>query len=377
MQTKRKNAMRAHPHVLLAGCPVDSPVYSGVQGFAKERSWQLLVGDPFEAPGDWRGDGAILAGGAPSLPDPRAKAVRIGRGSGAEPCVAFDDEATGRLVASHYLERCFRHFAFFARRATPEARLREKGFRSACAGAGSYRAWFESDAPAAAKGPAAAAQWLESEILAAPKPLAVACAGDRDAMLVINACKIRGVALPDDVSIIGVGNHLPVCERECITLSSVVLDGERIGREAAALLDAIMSGRSPARPPAPIAPSGIVSRQSTDVLGADDPDLRRALAYISRSLHKPFGAAEISSALSIGRNRLDRLFATELGRSVGREILRQRLARARELLSTSAKGLDEIAAETGFCNTSYMIKRFRSATGLTPLEWRRARKAGV
>ena len=80
-----------------------------------------------------------------------------------------------------------------------------------------------------------------------------------------------------------------------------------------------------------------------------------------------------AAALGVARGRLDRLFAAELGRSVGCEVLRQRIALAKDLLAGTGKRLDEIARETGFCNPSYLIKRFRAATGLTPLEWSASR----
>ena len=42
---------------------------------------------------------------------------------------------------------------------------------------------------------------------------------------------------------------------------------------------------------------------------------------------------QLADALGVPRVRLDRLFAAQLGHSVGTEILRERLARARLLLS--------------------------------------------
>lgn len=54
--------------------------------------------------------------------------------------------------------------------------------------------------------------------------------------------------------------------QEARSLSSVVPNPERIGYEAAALLDQLMAGKKVPRREWRIAPLGVVTRQSTDVL---------------------------------------------------------------------------------------------------------------
>ncbi|MBQ6330200.1 MAG: helix-turn-helix transcriptional regulator, partial [Kiritimatiellae bacterium] len=85
----------------------------------------------------------------------------------------------------------------------------------------------------------------------------------------------------------------------------------------------------------------------------------------------PFGAAEIAAALEVPRIRLDRLFAAELNRSAGKEILRQRLAKAKQLLVETDDTLAAIASSCGFCHASYLINAFKKATGTTPHRYRR------
>ena len=92
---------------------------------------------------------------------------------------------------------------------------------------------------------------------------------------------------------------------------------------------------------------------------------------VRRNLSRPFGAAQIASALGMPRIRLDRLFAARLGRSAGTEIARRRLARAQKLLGGTDMSLAEIASRCGYCHASFFIRTFRRATGLTPAAWRR------
>ena len=46
-----------------------------------------------------------------------------------------------------------------------------------------------------------------------------------------------------------------------------------------------------------------------------------------------------------------------------------RLAEAKRLLLKTDLNVKEIAARTGFCAPNYLIKKFKAATGCTPLKW--------
>ena len=66
----------------------------------------------------------------------------------------------------------------------------------------------------------------------------------------------------------------------------------------------------------------------------------------------------------------DAEFRRKLGRSVGKEIIRQKVALARKLLEETEKPIKEITSETGFCNIAYFVNTFRRETGLTPRRYR-------
>ena len=74
-------------------------------------------------------------------------------------------------------------------------------------------------------------------------------------------------------------------------------------------------------------------------------------------------------------SRLDRLFAEKLGHSVGTEILRERLARAKLRLSNGDEPIASVARATGFCNSGYLAAVFKRAFGITPRAFRRGRGA--
>jgi AraC-like DNA-binding protein len=94
------------------------------------------------------------------------------------------------------------------------------------------------------------------------------------------------------------------------------------------------------------------------------------LQFIRDNLTKPFGVTEIAEALGITRIRINRLFTSELKRTVGEEILRQRIVKAKKLLVETDSTLEYIANECGFCHSSYFVNIFKRTTGLTPRRYR-------
>ena len=120
-----------------------------------------------------------------------------------------------------------------------------------------------------------------------------------------------------------------------------------------------------------IPPAGIIPRASTETLAHPDPTIRAALVYIHRHLNKPFGSAEVSEGIGVARSTLDHLFTEKVGHSVGREILNQRILRAKRLLKDESTPLNAIARFCGFCNASYFTNTFRRETGLVPKAWRK------
>ena len=119
-----------------------------------------------------------------------------------------------------------------------------------------------------------------------------------------------------------------------------------------------------------IQPQRVAQRQSTDVTATDDPVLRHALDYIAAHLDTSFGLSQIADSLKMPAYRLGELFRTKLGRSVGKEIVRQKIALARKLLEETEKPVKEIASETGFCNIAYFVNTFRREVGATPRRYR-------
>ena len=372
-------------NVLLVIQPAYPERIQGIARFARSHGWHLTIVDRLARfPRGWRGDGALVTLRGNTKTNRFVKElVRDGipvvdltfnHPEIRLPRVSGDHEAFGRLARQHFESLNFRHFAWFSTGWSHVHELR-------CSGFAPDDRWVLGDLVAADE----IDNWrlflkvIGGKLQSAPKPLAVLTYDDADAAKVLSAALEAGLRVPEDVAIMGIGNDTVVCENQAVPLSSVDHDLERNGYEGAALLNHLMStrralsARHQALSTKFIPPRGIVIRKSTDTLAADDPLLSAALREISKRLPTSFGVAEIADALKVPRTRLDRLFAEKFSRSVGKEIVRQRIERAKKLLTSTDKPMKEIAALCGYCNAGYFTNAFRAETGLTPKAWRRGR----
>jgi len=157
-----------------------------------------------------------------------------------------------------------------------------------------------------------------------------------------------------------------------VPLSSVDPNVYEQGRVAAKLLDGLMDGKPGPEDPILIQPSGVVCRQSTDVLAVGNVDTARALRYMWEHLSEPLSAGDVAEAVGISRRTLYRDFKTYLGRSVIEELNRKRIERCCELLKGTRQSVVSIARQVGFRTEPYLFSLFRKAMGMTPCQYRLA-----
>jgi LacI family transcriptional regulator len=289
------------------------------------------------------------------------------------PLVHVDDQAIGRLGAEHLLDQGFRRFGFFGIEGENWSDRRGEAFAERVAAAG-----FTAVDHAMPRHTARQERWEDSErdlaswLAALPKPTGLMIASDQLGPHTLEACRRANVMVPDDVGVIGVDNDGPLCEVSDPPLSSIWPDHRRVGYEAARLLDSLMDGGD--RPAAPLllAPRGVVPRKSTDALAVDDRSVAQALRFIREHGCEAIEVDDVVRRVPLSRSVLQRRFRTLLGRSVHDEIVRVRLARARELLQETDLPLAEIAERAGFRHQEYMGAVFRRRLRQTPGALRRS-----
>jgi LacI family transcriptional regulator len=329
----------------------------------------------------WEGDGVItrikdepvarqlLSLGIPVV-DVRYQAPDL-----ALPAIYSDQHETGRLAAQHFLERGFRSFAYYGPERHNWSEARGEHYAAELARAG-YQCL---PAPHFLKD-GEVVPWEERLALLAgwlrelPKPVAIFASRDTRGAELIDACRREGLGVPEQVAVLGVDNDAILCELIDPPLSSVDPNVKRLGYEAAALLDHLMSGNPPPEQPVYIPPLGISVRQSTAITAIEDPDVAAACRFIRENACNRIDVAQVVAQTALSRRALERRFQRWLERSPKAEIHRVQIQRVKQLLIQTDHRLAEIAALAGFQHVEYMSYLFKKKTGQTPGQFRRLRE---
>jgi LacI family transcriptional regulator len=290
------------------------------------------------------------------------------------PNVRVNNDLVGQLAAQHFLDRGLRHFAFVGQVGQLVSDEREVAFRKALAAGGHPLACYHDRAtrpfdPSGRRWPLdrGVLRWLRS----LSKPIGILAQNDLWGMRLAEACRQIDMRVPEDVALLGVDNDDLYCELSRPTLSSVVLPSQRIGVEAAALLERLLEGAPPPAEPILMPPVGIVTRRSTEVLAIDDADVVAAVRLIRESAHVPLRASDVLKEVQLGRRTLERRFRQHLGRGVSEEIRRVHLERARRLLIETTAPMKSIAQQAGFSDFRHMAVVFRQELGMSPSKYRK------
>ena len=290
--------------------------------------------------------------------------------------VVTDSEAIGRMGAEHLLQCGFKQFAFcghaentFEKTVWSEvrcesfsARIRKAGFEKPPHYALSNT---EEDWP---KERRALARWLES----LAKPVGLMACNDDCGQQVMEACKLAGLSVPDQVGVIGADNDEVVCGLTDPPLSSVAINFERAGYDAAQALDRLMRGFKSV-PPARITALApyIVTRRSTDFVAADEPHLTRALQFIRDQGRTGLSINDVARVAGLSRRALEKRFRASLGGSILQEIRRVRIDHIARLLVETDLPVSSIAESLGFSDPHHFARYFRAGKHTSPLRYRR------
>jgi transcriptional regulator GlxA family with amidase domain len=87
---------------------------------------------------------------------------------------------------------------------------------------------------------------------------------------------------------------------------------------------------------------------------------------MQQNIDAPLPAVEVARRLGVSRRRLERHFERTLGMAPAQACKIMRLEHAEFLLRHTEQSVTEIAASTGFCDSSHFIRTFRARRGITP-----------
>ena len=348
----------------------------GAYGHARAHGWDLQVIEPtvderkaHELRRFWEPTGVIVEcgternhldpaifGGIPIVFLDRNPRTLRGR----QFCVMHDSAATARLAAKELLSLKLRSFAFVP---WPEPRFwsheRENGFAEALRLNGHDYARF--DVQGDGTDVLALQTQLERWLAGLPKPVGVFAANDRMAARVLSAAGHIGIAVPNDLAVIGVDNDELLCENTTPTLSSVMADFTAAGRLAAEMLAGCIAGRHAKPRTATFGPLRIVRRASTSRSARNDPDVLAACDIIRRRACDGLRARDVIALFSCSRRMAEIRFRKATGHSILDEIQAHRLAKAETMLRNATLDRNAIANFCGYASGNALMNFLRTA----------------
>jgi len=289
------------------------------------------------------------------------------------PWFETDDGAIAQLAAEHLMERGFKQFGYAGDGRFNWSNWRGEHFQNSIHRAG-RKCFVYQPAKGFARDDEEQIDDLANWIKELPKPIGVMACYDFRAQQVLDACRRIGVAVPDDVAVVGVDNDDLLCELSDPPLSSVIPNSHRTGYEAAKLLDEMMRGKTARGETHLIPPLGIATRQSTDVLAIEDRNVARAVRFIRQHACDGINVKDVLKEVPHSRTLLESHFKKLLGRTPHEEILRVKLNRVKQLLTDTALSLEQIAERAGFPHVEYLSVAFHREVGMPPSKFRAVNK---
>ena len=274
-----------------------------------------------------------------------------------------DDEGIGAFAAEHFTSLgTFRSYAFVADPLDSGwSRGHCRGFKTRLKHLAKNISVFTRPT---GEGNVARRCALSSWLKTLAKPAAVLAANDIVGAEVLACARAARIAVPDVMSVIGIGNDTLLDELSRPPLTSVAVDHEEEGVNAARLLQRMMGGRMKVyRQIFRSKSMKIVERESTRAVAPAAHLVESALQYISDNAAKGLKVADVVAHLRVSRRLLDMRFRQYHSETLGEAIMRLRLDEVRKRLLTTSLSVQKVAATCGFPNVRYLRKLYRARFG--------------
>jgi len=304
------------------------------------------------------------------------------------PFISTDSQQVARLAYEYLAKKQYKNFAFYGLTEARWTRERLKYFSEFIAQAGHNLYVYQgkpihvpNNLPSFAKlwidttmkrGQEDLVKWIES----LPRPIAILASCDILGCHLSYLVRETGLMIPDDIAILGIDDNEALCNICSPRLSSIHLNLNKAGYDAAQLLDDIICGKEQLKgQQIKIQPVQVKERASTDVYAINDPDVIKALKYIRSHSHEPMQVEQIAGHVCISKRSLQMKFHQILNKSIHDEIIHAHFLIARQLLLETDLSIEEIALRSGFHYSSNMRRAFQDITGMLPHKYRNVHRA--
>lgn len=287
------------------------------------------------------------------------------------PNITGDYALTGTMAAEYFLAKGFKNFGFFGYNGVCWSDERCEAFRSRVQesypeGADFYmydgqnidNMWYYDQSELTT--------WLKS----LPKPIAIMSCDDNQGNILLQACELCCIHVPFDVAIIGVDNDEILCNMSNPSMSTINVDIERGGADAAAVAERMVKDPSYKGEDVVLKPLTVIERLSSSVFATNDKEVLMALRFIHANLDSKIIVTDVLKNVPMSRRLLEHRFKKMTGMTIYNYISVQRIERFAQLLINSNDSISDIAAKMDEFDTKSISRRFKELKGCTPSNFR-------
>ena len=198
-----------------------------------------------------------------------------------------------------------------------------------------------------------------------PKPAAIMTVSDMRAADVINACREEGIAVPEQVAVVGVDDDLAQHEKCGMGISSVQHNCRLVGQTSARELEFLFKHpKRNGRPHEILVPvKDVIARESTARSLSAAKLVRNALDFIAANRTRNIGRHEVVAHLGCSLQLAELRFRQIVGTTIRMAIENARLEEAAKRLRSES--VRRVAQEMGFTSANQLTRIYRRHFGKT------------
>ena len=283
---------------------------------------------------------------------------------------------TGELGADYFLKKGFVNFAFYGFSDIVWSRERSEGFEKRVKSAGHNVHYFEHKKARSSElwyyKPSSLSRWLKS----LPKPIGLMACDDNQGQHITEACRHVGIRIPEEVAVLGVDNDEMICDLSDPPLSSIALDVEKGGYDAARLLEHLIMHGITDYHDIVVKPMQVITRHSTDIYATNDNHIASSLKFIHQNIDKNLHVNEVVKQVPLSRRALEKRFLEITGYPVYKYIFNLRIEKFTQKLLDTDMSVFEIALDMGLTDSKNIARQFRQVKGCSPSVYRNKYLAG-
>ncbi|MFA6871246.1 MAG: DNA-binding transcriptional regulator [Bacteroidaceae bacterium] len=290
------------------------------------------------------------------------------------PNITSDYCAAGKMAAEYFLNRGFKNFAFCGYHHVVWSEERCQGFKERILAEGGNCSYSEYKNQQLEDLWFYDSQKLNQWLSALPLPVAIFVCGDNQGNKVSEACRIANLKLPEEVSVLGVDDDDTICTLADPQLSSIHMNVANAGYETAKRIKEQLEQSTPILQDIYVTHTHIVTRRSTDIFATEDKEIAKAIKYIHDNMHRLIGVDDVLQQVPLSRRLLEIRFKRITRKSIYHYIFTLKMQCFTQLLLTTDRPINELAAEIGLADGKNISRQFKSLHQCTPVDYRKRYK---